>query len=218
MYLVVIYVYKNLIDYSTGSVQLSTTNLAIVTFSVLNYNFGIHLLHRKTRVVSEWDYALEHSSSSAEANVLLRSGNSRLWNMNITSTLPFYTIITPQPSSIPKLHVMLAHLTYPEVVACTHEQCKISISVVTSTAPTTFLTWSHPSHLSPIQGMISQPNLYVARIEYRILNAALKYKILPGGCRNRQVPQFNPPHRQQLPMRRELVWHQHLSPWIWKKW
>ncbi|KAL9712289.1 hypothetical protein Ac2012v2_005364 [Leucoagaricus gongylophorus] len=52
-YLVVIYVYKNLINYSTGSVQLSTTNLAIVTFSVLNYNFGIHLLHRKTRVVSE---------------------------------------------------------------------------------------------------------------------------------------------------------------------
>jgi len=45
MYLVVIYVYKNLMDYSTGSVQLSTMNLAIVPFYVLNYNFGIHLLH-----------------------------------------------------------------------------------------------------------------------------------------------------------------------------
>jgi len=49
-----------------------------------------------------------------------------------------------------------------------------------------------------------KPNLYVARIEYRVLNAALEYKILPGGCRNRQVPQFNPPHRQELPMRRKL--------------
>ena len=116
----------------------------------------IHLLHQQTRVVSEWDYDSEHSSSSVEANVLLRSWNSRIWNMNITSTLPFYTIITPQPPSIPKLHVMLAYLTYPEVVACAHEQCKISISVVTFTSPTTFLTWSHPSHLGPIQGMISQ--------------------------------------------------------------
>jgi len=51
--------------------------------------------------------------------------------------------------------------------------------------------------------MISQPNLCVARIEYRVLNVALKYKILPGGCGNRQVPQFNPSHRQELPMRRE---------------
>jgi len=116
----------------------------------------IHLLHWQTRVVSKWDYNSEHSSSSVEANVLLRSWNSWIWNMNITSTLPFYTIITPQPSSIPKLHVMLAHLTYPEVVACAHELCKISISVVTFTFPTTFLTWSHPSHLGPIQGMINQ--------------------------------------------------------------
>ena len=116
----------------------------------------IHLLHRQTRVVSEWDYDSEHSSSSVEANVLLRSWNSRIWNMNITSTLPSYTIITPEPSSIPKLHVMLAHLTYHEVVACAYELCKISISVVTSTFPATFLTWSHSSHLSPIQGMISQ--------------------------------------------------------------
>ena len=125
--------------------------------------------------------------------------------MNITLTLPFYTIITPQLFSIPKLHVILAHLTYPEVVACIYELCKISISVVTSTAPTTFLIWSHSSHLNPIQGMISQPNLYVAQIEYRVLNATLKYKILPEECRNQQVLQFNPPHRQELPMRRELV-------------
>jgi len=48
-----------------------------------------------------------------------------------------------------------------------------------------------------------KPNLCVAQIEYRVLNAALEYKILPGGCRNRQVPQLNPPHRQELPMRRE---------------
>ena len=116
----------------------------------------IHLLHRQTHVVSEWDYDSEHSSSSVEANVLLKSWNSRTWNMKITSTLPFYTIITPRRSSIPKLHVMLAHLTYPEVVACAHELYKISISVVTFTSLTTFLTWSHPSHLSPIQGMISQ--------------------------------------------------------------
>ena len=116
----------------------------------------IHFSHRQTSVVSEWDYDSEHSSSSDEANVLLRSWNSRIWNMNITSTLPFYTIITPQPSSIPKLHVMLAHLTYPGVVACAHELCKINISVVTFISPATFLTWSHPSHLSPIQGMISQ--------------------------------------------------------------
>ena len=39
---------------------------------------------------------------------------------------------------------------------------------------------------------------------------------LPGGCRNWPVPQFNPPYRQELPMRREFVWHQHLSPSIWK--
>ena len=141
MYLVVIYVYKNLIDYSTGSVQLSTTNLAIVTFSVLNFNFGIHLLHQKICVVSEWDYDSEHSSSSAEANVLLRSWNSQIWNMNITSTLPLYTIITPEPSSIPKLHVMLAHLTYPEVVACAHELCKISISFQLSHPPLPLLSW-----------------------------------------------------------------------------
>ena len=48
-----------------------------------------------------------------------------------------------------------------------------------------------------------KPNLYVVQIEYRVLNAALKYKILLGECENRQVPQFNPPHRQQLPMRRK---------------
>jgi len=78
MYLVVIYIYKNLMDYFTGSVQLSTMNLAIVSFSVLNYNFGIHLLYQKTHVVSEWDYDLEHSLFSAEVNVLLRSGNSQI--------------------------------------------------------------------------------------------------------------------------------------------
>jgi len=116
----------------------------------------IHLLHQQTHVVSEWNYDSEHSSSSVEANFLLRSWDSRIWNMNITLTLPFNTMITPQPSSIPKLHVMLAHLTYPEVVACAHELCKIRISVVTFTSPTTFLTWSHPSHLGPIQGMINQ--------------------------------------------------------------
>ena len=43
----------------------------------------------------------------------------------------------------------------------------------------------------------------IAQIEYRVLNAALEYKRLPGGCGNRQVPQFNPSHRQQLPMRRK---------------
>ena len=47
-----------------------------------------------------------------------------------------------------------------------------------------------------------KPNLCIARIEYKVLNAAL-YKILPGECRNRQVLQFNPPHRQKLPMRRK---------------
>ena len=116
----------------------------------------IHLLHRQTRVVSEWDYDSEHSSSSVEANIHLRSWNSQIWNMNIILTLPFYTIITPEPSSIPKLHVMLAHLTYPEVVSYAHELCKINISVVTFTSSTTFLTWSNPSHLGPIQGMINQ--------------------------------------------------------------
>ena len=63
----------------------------------------------------------------------------------------------------------------------------------------------------------NKPNLRVAQIEYRALNAALMYKILPGGCRNLQVLQLNPSHRQELPMRRELVWHQHLSSSIWKK-
>ena len=116
----------------------------------------IYLLHQQTHVVSKWNYDSEHSSSSVEANVLLRSWNSRIWNMNIISTLLFYTIIIPQPSSIPKLHIMIAHLTYSEVVACAHEQCKISISVVIFISPTTFLTWSYSSHLSPIQGMISQ--------------------------------------------------------------
>jgi len=48
-----------------------------------------------------------------------------------------------------------------------------------------------------------KPNLCVAQIEYMALNAALEYKILPGGCGNRQFPQFNPPHRQELPMRRK---------------
>ena len=47
-----------------------------------------------------------------------------------------------------------------------------------------------------------KPNLCVAQIEYKVLNAAL-YKRLPGGCGNRQVPQFNPPHIQELPMRRK---------------
>jgi len=121
----------------------------------------IHLLHWQTHVVSRWDYTSEHLSSLVEANVLLRSWNSRIWNMNITLTLPFYTIITPQPSSIPKLHVMLAYLTYSEVVVCAHELCKISISVVTFTSPTTFLTWSHPSHLGPIQGIISKISVFL---------------------------------------------------------
>ena len=88
-----------MIDYSTGNAQLSTTNLASVTFSILNYNFGIHLLHRKTRVVSEWEYDSEHSSSSAEANVLLKSWSSRIWRL----PRHCHPIITPQPSSIPKL-------------------------------------------------------------------------------------------------------------------
>jgi len=71
--------------------------------------------------------------------------------------------------------------------------------------------------VSPIQGMILEKlNVGVAQIEYGVLNSTLQYKWLPGGCGNWQVPQFNPPHRQQLPMRRELVWHQHLSAWIWK--
>jgi len=48
-----------------------------------------------------------------------------------------------------------------------------------------------------------KPNLCIAQIEYRMLNAALEYKRLPGGCRNWQVLQFNPPHRQELPMRRK---------------
>ena len=48
-----------------------------------------------------------------------------------------------------------------------------------------------------------KPNFCVAQIEYMVLNAALEYKILPGGCRNLQFPQFNPPHRQELPMRRK---------------
>jgi len=48
-----------------------------------------------------------------------------------------------------------------------------------------------------------KPNLCVAQIEYKVLNGALKYKILPKGCGTCQVLQFNPPHRQQLPIRRE---------------
>jgi len=40
--------------------------------------------------------------------------------------------------------------------------------------------------------MISQPNLCVAQIEYKVLNAALEYKRLPGECGNQQVLQFNP--------------------------
>ena len=72
--------------------------------------------------------------------------------------------------------------------------------------------------VSPIQGMILEKlNLGVAQIEYGVLNSTLEYKWLPGGCGNWQVQQFNPPHSQQLPMRRELVWHQHLSAWIWNK-
>ena len=63
----------------------------------------------------------------------------------------------------------------------------------------------------------NKPNLYVAQIEYRVLNAALMYKILPGGCINLQVLQLDSSHRQELPMRRELMWYQHLYPSIWKK-
>ena len=128
--------------------------------------------------------------------------------MNITSTLPSYTIITPQPSLISELSSVYAKFIQHSLkllhvyMNCVKKRLKC-ISVVTSTAPATFLTWSSPS-VSPIQGMILEKlDLCVARIEYGVLNPTLGYKKLPGGCGNWQVPQFNPPHRQKLPMRRK---------------
>jgi len=95
--LTIMIVYILLIDYSTRSIQLSTTHLMRFAFSTFNYDLNIHLLYRQTHVcsvVSEWYYDSEYSSSSVEANALPRSWNSLIW-----------MFISTLPSPIPELRL-----------------------------------------------------------------------------------------------------------------